>query len=378
MPAQARAVGPATVSVAVANQHRHIQSSRDRNRIFGGAVRLLHELFEKKGIAGEYRLMAIAAVQGSSARKGVHFSHAEEGTGRIKLTIQPGSNDTGWAYWLLPPRGESPTALFERLTETDDLPQRPQAAESTESNVVVLPVPTAEEPAQPKTDSVHDFLEDMERIPLALLELFPMCTSMPLRRDLVEELQAHFGWEESDAQQAVQGLINRGCLKETVLRDEARLQVKSDALCTQLTALGGHKKQAPVASATSSPPKPAQPAPRTRAPEASARPLPAAGAPAPKASAAAQKPEFDRAEALANLARKAQMFAEAQKAITSADPAMTALKERRQRLTTELAQVDADMAALEDGKASAIAVLADPTYSQAAVRMGQIDSLIGP
>lgn len=381
MPAQARAEVPATVSVVVTNAHNCLQGRR-KKLIFGGAERLLQELLEKKGVFGEYRLMAIAAVKGTSALKGIHFSHAEMGTGRIKLTIQPRSNDTSWAYWLLPPRGESATALFELLTEDDKLPQ---AAETNDSNVVTLPVPTVEEPAKVKTDPVHDFLEDMVQVALVLDGLFPKCTSVPLREEVVDVLQTHFDGREDYARQAVQGLINRGCLKEVALQNGPHLQVVGEELCKHLTDLGGRQKPLAVVSEHPPPLKPekqlvreqlsgARPGSRVQL-----HPVEKTRVPAPKAvaPAPAKKPEFDRAEALANLAKKAQMFAEAQKALASVDPAMTALKERRQRLTTELAQVDADMAALEAGKASAIAVLADPAYSQAAVRMGQIDSLIG-
>ena len=70
------------------------------------------------------------------------------------------------------------------------------------------------------------------------------------------------------------------------------------------------------------------------------------------------------------------MFADAQKSLASADPAVDALKTKRQRLSAELVLIERDLAELEAGRASAIAILSDPSYSAAAVKMAQITALI--
>lgn len=363
-------------TVEVVNGESVIKRPRDRELVFGAAERLLvHELTSRR-IGGCFRLFPLQATKGSSARKGVHVSLIDGQ--RIRLSIQPGKNDTAWVYWM----EQAPRAPIDHIF-TALSPKSPHPAEKVE--VLEMATELPEQQVQPIVESVpetpprltaQEMLSDLALLAVALRPVFTAPQASAMLEDVIETLADEIPCERELARQVVQGLINRGHLKEC--QANGRIMLRSDRFREVFVGFGIHVKEAPKEPSAPVAPSPPQPTPRKGDVVATIRPAPAKTAkPKPAANDAIVQKPSGLGTNIEELERMASAYQEAQASIRKDTPARAALVSRREALEEQVREIDRQLREMDDARERFFHIVLDDRYSSAANRLQQIRSILG-
>ncbi|HEY0010365.1 MAG TPA: hypothetical protein VGB97_00425 [Candidatus Paceibacterota bacterium] len=376
-------------TVVICNQGHHIHTPRHQRRVFGESEKRLKKALAAKGFRrGSFRLIPVKATPGSSSRQGIKFASADEENRRISMTIQPGSCDTAWQYWLEPPREVSIRSLFEAFTSSgrveEERPLAPEALEQPELQPEPqleqgaedqAPEPAIVEPAPPPVPvaSPTSFATDLPFVALTFDTCFRKPDSRPAPEDLIAVLMDEMGWDEKLAAQGYQCLVNRGHLKVHGVTGNERVLIGSDELRAAFREIGIHQEtRESSAQATVSA---ILPVPTSRA----VRPFRASNEPSVP-PVAQPKPAPAPASIFATLAEmeeRALTYEKARGELVQCVPAQTALIERIERARLELDTAQHALSELEQRMAAQQKIVSDPAYSEAADKLSQIKAIIG-
>lgn len=366
----ARKPNQSGTTVTVINAHRRIENGANSRRIFGGAEVCLTEFLEGRQIHGVFKLHAIEAIKGSSAAKGVHPKFVDNK--RVKVSIQHGSNDTGWAYWLHPPEEMSAELLLSLM-------KAPAPRKNQETpRPVQLAAPPTPAPKVPAPNPVREFLECRDTIAVAIRDCFPKLDAYPPPSVIIDAVAEEMKWSLDLARQAFNGLLNRNYLVESPLRGVNLVAVKDEALCERLRLLDALKKP-PAAKNT--------PGPQAVSPKAMLRAQldgVCRGKVVDKPLNNNAKEEVivpaatttDPSAGLAKLSLMSDQFTAAQALLRQKQATSEELLATKARLLRELAEADAQLADLERKHADASSIVANPDYSNAATKVAQIRAIM--
>jgi hypothetical protein len=352
-----------------------LKRPRDRELTFGAAERLLvHELTSRR-IAGYYRLIPIMATKGSSARKGVHVSMLDGH--RVRISIQPGKNDTAWVYWLEQvPRGpiDHVFAAFSHRQE-EDLPGEVETDQPAAPAVETVVVAAEVAPEQPKL-TAQEMLSDLALLAVALRPVFTTPHDSATMEDVIDILSDEIPCERELARQVVQGLINRSHLKEC--SGTGRIMLRSERFLEVFVGFGIHAKEPPKTPPVPAPPAPARLPVRRGDVVTPIRPAPVKRTESkPAANDVAVPKSSTLGTNIEELERMAAAYQEAQASIRKETPARAALVSRREALEEQMREIDRRMRDMDAARERFFHIVLDDRYSSAANRLQQIRSILG-
>jgi hypothetical protein len=235
---------------------------------------------------------------------------------------------------------------------------------------------------------VTTFVNDLDRIALTILVLFPLRHSHAPVRIFIDALRETCEWSEADAGLAVSALVAKKyirilghtdktvCILESplsellcslgALKEQDRIHVESPApMRSEKTSIRADVHEAYVGG-----PVPELMAERPRAPARLVEQPPARVK--EKVSAAPAVVPSGTFPKLDELQRKAVAFAEAQENLRRSEPARNALAERHERVRQELATVETEKRKLEEECAEALRIVSNPEFSEAAHKIQKI------
>lgn len=377
------------VFVEVCAGHRF--TDRSTRKLFDQIADGAKELIEESNVPGHFKLIPIEKTNGSPQlrQKLFRVSRVDEQENAIIFAIQIGSNDTAWTCRLVAPRNVNAVQLRTRIE--DAFLRRVENARRQK----LAPEPTAqaEEPPPPveetpKTISVADFVNDCERIALAIGDLFPLRHSHAPVLSFMELIAETQEWSMEYAVQALNALEARKFIKVLGHGEVKNVAVLESELSKQLVSLGVLKVEDSPSEIPRVPPHSVRELVRKEADRAQVggpfmvegvmgepRPVKPTRPTAPPKVFTAPT-DAPPGSVLQALEQKADAFKRAQEILRRTEPARAALAERRLRAEDELQQVEKAQRELDRESADAVRIVSDASYSNAANKIEKIRAII--
>ncbi len=394
MPITAATAQERTVEIVIQNQRGCLQDPNKRRKVFGAGEDLCHAFFEKHGVWGKFHLTPLRAIKGCKERQGVHIGILDADKNQFKLTLQPGSNDTAWDYYVRPPEGTSASDIYEKLTSAKEVVQKSYTAEELQVQPETLqlgpelelpepPEPVISlEPSETRQAAPIDpvkFVADLDLVAVALFDLFPERDSAPRVGEFIEILMDNMSWMPQLAQQAFQALMNNCHVEMRLIHDEQRVVLTGKRLKESFTKLGVHQPKPQTRPAPASQVIPPKVEPPANVPPASnvrqLRPAQPSEVEAPPVSQPIENTSSVSVR-LEDLERLADEHGRARQAIVNLSAQRIAFEEYRARLKAKLEEADASIARIDKRRAAAFAILSSERHMHASTKYAQIQSIL--
>ena len=368
----------------------HRFTDRSTRKLFDQIADGAKGLIEESNIRGHFKLIPIEKTNGSPQlrQKLFRVSRVDEQENAIIFAIQIGSNDTAWMCRLVAPRNVNAAQLRTHIEDAYlrrvESARRVKPAQEPEAQAEDAP-PVIE---TPQTISVSDFVNDCERIALAIGDLFPLRHSHARVVEFIDLIAETQEWTVDYAVQALNALEARKFIKVLGHGDVKNVAVLESELSKQLVSLGVLKEEDSPEETRSVLPRSIRELVRKEADRAQVggpfRVEGVMGEPRPvKPSPPSVSPKVFTAptdapagSVLQELERKADAFQRAQEILRRTEPARAALAERRLRAEEELQQVEKAQRELDRESADAVRIVSDAQYSNAANKIEKIRAII--
>lgn len=358
--------------------------NKKAKRTFPDAVKIFSAALTRVGfVGGPFKMWPRGGTTGRPARQGKISNPMVVNPHELRFVIQTGDNGTAWEYGVTIPNSLTAQQVCEKLKSLNTEHVRDEVSEPTQSGMGE-PEPAVEQLVEEKPSNVvelhpADLFNDMGLAAVAIGYVFPHVKAYVLRGDVEGILETGMPWPRERAQQCVRGLVARGCLRESG-ENGSMLSVGSERMSASLRKVG--VAAMPPVRTMSSPETTAQPlnpSGPARVPPAKILRTP----PNPTQPSVSVQGSGGYSARLEDIAKRAALFLEAQRAIRDGAQGRNALEARvvaAQRAVAEaMKKVKEAKAKLEEFDKSyhaAIAIVVDPNYSEAARKLTQIKSIM--